>query len=152
MWSFHLQDDSKLRTNPMLADAQQVLEKYFGLNQPITAELSTASINDEILLNDSGLSKMKELLKLENAMQFREIANAFHVIEADTVLAVTDEATANEILSGKSDWQSLQNKAVVIRRNFATNWKLRELVPDVFQWTLGYDSFLGYMRGVVDEK
>ena len=95
---------------------------------------------------------MKELLKMENAMQFREIADAFHVIEADTVLAVTDEALANEVVSGKSDWQSLQNKAVVIRRNFATYWKLRELAPDIFQWTLGYDSFLGYMCGVVGEK
>lgn len=152
MWSFRLQDDSKLKTNPGLAGAQRVLERYFHLNQPITAELSTTSINDEILLDDSGLSKMKELLKLENAMQFREIADAFHVIEADTVLAVTDDAAANEILSGRSDWQSLQNKAVVLRRNFATNWKLRELAPDIFQWTLGYDSFLGYMRGVVGEK
>lgn len=152
MWSFRLQDDSKLRVNPALADSQQVLEKYFQSNQPITAELSTTSINDEIVLNDSGLTDMKELLKMENAMQFREIADAFHVIEADTVLAVTDEALANEVVSGKSDWQSLQNKAVVIRRNFATYWKLRELAPDIFQWTLGYDSFLGYMCGVIGEE
>lgn len=149
MWSFRLQDDSSLRANPGLADAQKVLEGYFRTNQPITAELSTLSVNKEILMNDSNIPKMMELLKLENAMQFREIADMFHVIETDTVMAVVDEATAYEILSGKSDWQTLQNKAVSIRRSLAKKWKLREIAPDIFYWTRGYDSFLGYMCGVI---
>ena len=100
-------------------------------------------------MNDSNIPKMIELLKLENAMQFREIADMFHVIETDTVMAVVDEATAYEILSGKSDWQTLQNKAVSIRRNLAKKWKLREIAPDIFYWTRGYDLFLGYMCGVI---
>jgi hypothetical protein len=29
-------------------------------------------------------------------------------------------------------------------------WHIVKIANGIYQWTLGYDSFLGYMRGVVD--
>lgn len=152
MWSFRFQDDSMLRKNHAMDDSRKVLKGYFQNGVPITPALSTKSVNDEISADDSGIKQIKQLLKMEQAMQFQDIASEFHVIESDSVLAVPDEVLAKEILQGKSDWQTLQRKAVAIRRKRAKEMNLRELVPDIFQWTYGYDSFLGYMRGVLEKE
>ena len=76
---------------------------------------------------------------------------AFQVIESDTVTAIVDETLAEEVARGEGDWKALQRRAVSIRHSKIGVWKLKEIVSGVYQWTLGYDTFLGYMRGVLDE-
>lgn len=89
-------------------------------------------------------------MALEDSMQFRTVNDKFKVIDSDTVSAVVDDALAKLITYGKGDWRSLQQKSVSIRRAKAKAWNLKEIACGVYQWTLGYDKFLGYMRGVLD--
>lgn len=149
MWSFLLQEDSMLKSNSMLEDARRVLRRYFDKGIDIAPELSTQSMNDEIVLNDSRIREIQQLMALEAEMQFKEVESRFNVIDSDTVCAVVDKTLARAITYGNGDWRALQRKAVSVRRYNIQRWNLKEIAKDIYQWTLGYDSFLGYMSGVL---
>ena len=150
IWSFTLQDDSMLKQNPALKTSREVMKSYFKKNVEIVPELSTKSMNDEIIRDDSCLITINRLNDLEDSMQFDTVCNEFVVIESNTVSVVVDDELAKSIEHGCGDWQLLQKKSVSIRHERIKEWGLKELVNGVFQWTLHYDSFIGYMRGVLD--
>jgi len=49
------------------------------------------------------------------------------------------------------NWQELQQMSVQIYASKAADFTLRDFAhfPGLKAWTLGYDSFLGYMAGVL---
>ncbi len=150
MWSFTLQDDSMLKSNPCLDTSREVLKSYLIKDVKIAPELSTESMNDEIIQDDSCIKMINHLNELEDSMQFDAVCNEFVVIESNTVPVVVDDELAKSIEYGRGDWQLLQRQSVSIRRERIKTWGLKELAKGVFQWTLRYDLFLGYMRGVLD--
>ena len=149
MWSFSLQDDSMLPKNPALDVSAAVLRSYFQKRLPITPELSTRSMQDELVRDDSCMSAICDFAELEAAQQFRTLAQIFRVIDQKTVLAVPDDSMASAIAEGRASWQELQRHAVSVRKEKIVLWHLREIADGIYQWTLGYDSFLGYMHGVL---
>lgn len=149
MWSFPLQDDSMLPKNPALDVSAAVLRSYFQKRLPITPELSTRSMQDELARDDSCMSAICDFAELEAAQQFRTLAQKFRVIDQKTVLAVPDDSMASAIAEGRASWQELQRHAVSVRKEKIVLWHLREIADGIYQWTLGYDSFLGYMHGVL---
>lgn len=149
MWSFSLQDDSMLPKNPALDVSAAVLRSYFQKRLPITPELSTRSMQDELVRDDSCMSAICDFAELEAAQQFRTLAQKFRVIDQKTVLAVPDDSMASAIAEGRASWQELQRHAVSVRKEKIVLWHLRESADGIYQWTLGYDSFLGYMHGVL---
>lgn len=149
MWSFSLQDDSMLPKNPALDVSAEVLRSYFQKRLPITPELSTRSMQDELVRDDSCMSAICDFAELEAAQQFRTLAQKFRVIDQKTVLAVPDDSMASAIAEGRASWQELQRHAVSVRKEKIVLWHLREIADGIYQWTLGYDSFLGYMHGVL---
>ena len=149
MWSFSLQDDSMLPKNPALDVSAAVLRSYFQKRLPITPELSTRSMQDELVRDDSCMSAICDFAELEAAQQFRTLAQKFRVIDQKTVLAVPDDSMASAIAEGRASWQELQRHAVSVRKEKIELWHLREIADGIYQWTLGYDSFLGYMHGVL---
>ena len=150
MWSFSLQDDSMLSQNKSLECSADVLKDYFARKIPITPELSTRSMHDEIIRDDSCIKTIKQLMEQENVMQFRTVDREFEVIDADTIPAVVNLSLAEEIAHGRSDWKTLQRQSVSIRRDKIKRWNLKEIAPGVYRWTLGYNDFLGYMSGVIN--
>ena len=90
-----------------------------------------------------------DFAELEAAQQFRTLAQKFRVIDQKTVLAVPDDSMASAIAEGRASWQELQRHAVSVRKEKIVLWHLREIADGIYQWTLGYDSFLGYMHGVL---
>lgn len=149
MWSFSLQDDSMLPKNPALDVSAAVLRSYFQKRLPITPELSTRSMQDELVRDDSCMSAICDFAELEAAQQFRTLAQKFRVIDQKTVLAVPDDSMASAIAEDRASWQELQRHAVSVRKEKIVLWHLREIADGIYQWTLGYDSFLGYMHGVL---
>lgn len=149
MWSFSLQDDSMLPKNSALDVSAAVLRSYFQKRLPITPELSTRSMQDELVRDDSCMSAICDFAELEAAQQFRTLAQKFRVIDQKTVLAVPDDSMASAIAEGRASWQELQRHAVSVRKEKIVLWHLREIADGIYQWTLGYDSFLGYMHGVL---
>lgn len=150
IWSFSLQDDSMLRQNPAFAYSREVLKEYFEKGIHISPELSTQSMNDEIIRNDSCIEKMEKLIEWEDDLKFPEVDKEFTVIDSDTVQVVVDGSLATAIACGEGNWKQLQQNSVSIYRKKVQEWKIKEIANGVYQWTLGYDSFLGYMRGVLN--
>lgn len=150
MWSFYFQDDTQLRANPSLKSSREALQSYFEKNIEISPELSTRSIRDELIRNDSCIEQIRKLKKNEDSYSFQTIANDFRVIDSDTATVVIDGDLAKEIAYGHGEWRQVQRLSVAIRRNRLKQWNVREIYPEIYQWTLRYDDFLGYMRGVLD--
>ncbi|MDD2955076.1 MAG: DEAD/DEAH box helicase [Oscillospiraceae bacterium] len=150
MWSFAMQDDSMLKKNPGFDTSREVLKSYLNKGVEIVPELSTRSMNDEIILDDSCLKTINCLNNEEDASCFDTVCSKFVVIESNTVTVVVEGELAKSIEHGQGDWQRLQKKSVSIRRERIKSWALKEIAKGVFQWTLRYDPFLGYMCGVLD--
>lgn len=153
MWSFALVCDKMLTQNKSLQCSASVLEKYLKSEVEITPELSTKSLEDEITVEGGvTLKKINYFIDLENAMSFSSLDKEFEPIENDTVIAVTDDRVADEIAHGGGNPHKIQLCSVNIRRDRAAAYELSEILPEVYRWTLGYDDFLGYMRGVLDRR
>ncbi len=159
MWSFSLRDDSMLTRNKEMERSAEVLKGYFENNTSIAPENSTRSMHDEIVRDNSCINAIQWLMEQEAEMQFKTVDNKFTVIDSDTVPAVIDASFASAIARGESDWRALQKKSVSIRRCMIRKWKLKkiagstdeeEVADGVYQWTLEYDDFLGFMRGVLN--
>ena len=150
IWSFTLQEDSLLKSNPALDTSRAVLLDYFNRDICISPELSTQSMNDEITRNDSCIPSITDFLGNETEMQFKDICINFRVIDSETVIVIVDSDFAHAVVNGGGDWQQLQRKSVSIRRSMIQKWDLKEVAAGVYLWTLHYNSFLGYMQGVLD--
>lgn len=148
MWSFSLRDDSMLQKNPALETSREVLKGYFRDGREVSPELSTQSMEDELKQDTSCILKMKELMENEN-LEFKFVNDNFNVIENDSVSVIIDRELVEKVKLGKCTWQQLQRKAVSIRRKRVDMWNAQAIAPDLYQWTREYDSFLGYMRGVL---
>lgn len=150
MWSFSLQDDSMLSCNPGLKCSIEVLQSYFTKNTAIVPALSTRSMNDEIIRDDSCIKTIKRLLKEESVGQFNTVDREFKVIDDDnTIIAVVDGSLAAAIEQGHGNWRELQKKSVSIHKKKAEWLKMRKIRGNIYQWMAGYDTFLGYMSGVL---
>lgn len=153
IWSFSLQDDGMLTQNTDLYYAISVISRYLNSGIAISPEISTQSLDDELIAEGGvTLLHIQQFLELESKGYFNALSANFDPIESDTVFAVTDKALAEEIAHGSGDWRRLQMCSVSIRSGRIKDWALREILPGVYRWTLGYDAFLGYMRGVIDAK
>lgn len=144
MWSFSLQDDSMLPKNPALDVSAAVLRSYFQKRLPITPELSTRSMQDELVRDDSCMSAICDFAELEAAQQFRTLAQKFRVIDQKTVLAVPDDSMASAIAEGRASWQELQRHAVSVRKEKIVLWHLREIADGHLSMDAGVRRFLGY--------
>lgn len=150
MWSFSMQDDSALTRNPALKTSIDILAEFFADDTPISPELSTSAMNKALIRDDSCLVDIRKLQQYEEVMQFKTVDEKFHVIDSNTVTAIIDDTLCEKIRYGGGDWRQVQKKAVSIRYANIKKWGLQEIASGVYKWTLGYDPFLGYMRGVLD--
>ncbi len=153
MWSFSFIDDKMLTKNKGLKCSALVLERYLKNGMEIKPELSTKSLEDEITVEGGvTLRQIKHFTDLEKDMSFSSLDKEFEPIENDTVIAVTDDRIADEIAHGGGNPHKIQLYSVNIRRSLISKYGLSEILPEVYRWTLGYDDFLGYMRGVLDRR
>ncbi|WP_130811757.1 CRISPR-associated endonuclease Cas3'' [Olsenella sp. Marseille-P4559] len=152
MWTFLFQDDSRLNNNKRLKASREVLLNYFKKSIPVNAELSTTSMNEELSWGSNERVRLfiRKLLDDEGDYEFKEIASEFKVIDDDTVVAIIDPELAERAVRGYSCWENLQSGSVSIRKCYIGKWQLQKLSEDLYQWTLPYDDFLGYMRGVME--
>ena len=149
MWSFTLQDSSILNKNRHLQTSSDVLKSYLNDQIPITPELSTRSMKDEIIRDDNCLKSIHQLIQDETAGQFKSVCDKFVVIETQTVTAVSDQNLIELIKQGKSDWRQLQLHSFSISAYNIEKWDVREIAEGIYEWILPYDSFIGYMAGVM---
>ncbi len=149
MWSFSMQDDTMLTQNPGVKISAGILEEYLRDGMEITPELSTKSIRDELQRGKTETKEMQALIEAEAIQNFKTVNDRFHVIENDAVPVIVKADVAEQIKLGYGNWKEVQKYSVSIRRKNLEKWQVKQIAEDVYQWTLFYDSFLGYMAGVL---
>lgn len=152
IWTFTLQDDPMLVQNRGFQSSARVLEGYFRDGVSIEPDLSTRAIRDELVFDLTIHRTAETLYEYEQAMKFVQMAAEFRVINSDTVTAVVDADLLQQIRHGGGDWQQLQRKSVSIACYNIQKYHLQALGDGLYAWTLPYDSFLGYMAGVISQK
>lgn len=152
MWSFSMQDDTMLTIHPGIKVSAGLLEEYLHDGMEITPELSTKSIRDELLRGKSERKEIQELLEAEERLNFKTVNDHFRVIESDTIPVIVKSELAEQIRQGHGNWREVQKYSVPIRKKNLERWQVKHIAKDVYQWTLPYDSFLGYMAGVLQRE
>ncbi len=146
IWSFVMQDDPMIKSNLGVKVAAQILKRFFDTGVEIQPDLSTKSMQRELNLS---VDDLKQLMTAENNLRFPVVQENFRVIGDDTVLAIADDSLIEQVRHGKSDWREIQKKSVSIRRYYVSQYDLQPLSEGLYVWHLGYDDFLGIMKGVL---
>ncbi|HEY1685424.1 MAG TPA: DEAD/DEAH box helicase [Tepidisphaeraceae bacterium] len=153
VWDFRLQYSDVLRQHPAFKESADVLAGLF-VEQSVRPDFCTEAMRREIrratLAERTGLIE-----RAEKAANFPEVANLFEVIESDTETVVVDLYLAKKLEgSERVTSQDIQLGSVQI-------WKKTlplgaaipvDRFPGVLIWKLGYDAFIGYMRGILDNR
>ncbi len=147
VWTFALQQADLLRLHPGFKVSSKVLESMFAEDR-VTPDDCKEALRREICL--SGLND--QIRDFEAAKDFPEVDTLFRVIDANTYTVVVDDTVKQRLRNwGKVSWQEIQNCSVQI-------WGYRieslcipqfERYPNLYEWNLAYDDFLGYMAGVL---
>lgn len=149
IWSFTLQDDRMIVPNKNLTASARIVQEYFKSNTPITPDLSTRSIQQELKEDMTIQNIIQYLHNQENALQFATVSEKFVAIDQDTVPAISDPLLVKQVRAGQTSWMQLQRKSFSIPRKRIERYHGEPLGHNLYVWTLPYDSFLGYMAGVI---
>ena len=93
--------------------------------------------------------EMQALIEAEAIQNFKTVNDRFHVIENNVIPVIVKADVAERIKLGYGNWKEVQKYSVSIRRKNLEKWQVKQIAEDACQWTLFYDSFLGYMAGVL---
>ena len=148
VWDIQLAHDSWLRPHPTFQHSSIVLGELF-FERRVGVNFCTEALRREI--RRSRLKK-DEVFKAERALNFPKVAEIFRVIDSPTLTVLVDETLKETIESGQRvSNQEIQNGSVQIYGSRSREWAIREFdhVPGLFAWELRYDSFLGFMAGVL---
>jgi CRISPR-associated endonuclease/helicase Cas3 len=151
LWSFCLVEDERLKSNPSLKNAAAVLRGYLMEGEVIDPSLATKAIEKELKLY--GLNSLsRRIMEKESAKAFPFVDENFRVIKSNTKLAVMGDKTAMAIASGNFSWRELQMKSMQIAEFKLKELRIPKIAKEIYHWILGYDNFIGYMRGIIDNE
>lgn len=153
VWDIQLRHDHLLRAHPAFEASVRVLGELF-VEGKVSPEFCTEALRREI--RQEGIPKKKEdILKAERNANFPEVEKLFRVIDSETVTAVVEE----ELIRRLEDYErvtraDIQLASVQIWHSKVQEFGLEQLervrgFDDLRKWMLPYDSFLGYMAGVL---
>lgn len=152
VWDIQLIHDHRLRRHPAFEDSAIVLGELFdkGMVSPANC---TYAMQKEI--RRTGMSTQADLIqKSEAKRQFVEVESLFRVIDSNTIVAVVDPELKRQLHNRvRVSFQALQNGSVQIYSNRAIDFAVARITerPGIYEWTLSYNSFLGYMDGVIGQ-
>lgn len=151
LWSVTLRPGHGIHPHRAMQVSVSVLAKMFARNR-VTPEACTEALKLEIA-EQGNSEKIETLFKHELAKKFPAVAEDFKVIASDTVTVLMPGSLLDAIKEGvRADWKTLQDQCVQIWATRKLDFGLHpiEAVPGLFEWTLAYDDFIGYMSGALD--
>jgi hypothetical protein len=149
VWTIRLAENGLFKTHPGLKDAAKVLKEYCDAKILIGPELCTEALKREVRLSGNITTILRDN---EAKMRFPIVDKDFRVIDSDTKLSVVDSGLVQRIeRHEKIDWLTLQRGSVQIWGYKLEALRIPEFaqLPGIYKWNLGYDSFLGYMAGLL---
>lgn len=152
--------DNGLSIHPQAKLSSRILAQLFaecaGQNRQPGPEDCTEAIQREVM-QDHGekASRMEEIRQAEQDADYPKVAKLCRVIDATTKTVVVErdliERLENPDRSQWPNWRELMLGSVQIWSGNERRFSLPEVqgLPDLFRWNLEYNSFLGYMAGVL---
>lgn len=147
VWAFTLQPADLLKLHPGFKDSAKVLESLFAENS-VSPDDCKEALRREICL--SGLKD--KIRDSEIAKDFPEVRSLFRVINTDTYTVVVNEAIKQRLKEWDAvPWKEIQNNSVQIWGYRLKSLNIPEFssYPELYEWNLAYDNFIGYMAGVL---
>lgn len=151
IWSFSMQDDIMLEPDPNAKASAGLLKEYFRDGIKITPELSIKSLRDALKRGKIDTRTMQSIVEEEGVLNFQTVNDLFHVVEKDTVLVNINPAATDQFRHSQGKRRTERRYSVSIPRKKLKKWRVKQISRNVYQWTLPYDTFLGYMAGVLDQ-
>ncbi len=150
IWSFQMRTDEPLieANIPFIKDSAKILTSFFESGKVISPELSTEAVRCEM---EQGSETHKKLIEDEKEQLFQEVSNNYHIIEDENILVIVDPELKQSILNGNCTWKEIQRKAVPLSCNKIKEYGVQQLAEGIYDWNLGYDSFLGIMHGALKD-
>jgi len=151
VWDFQLVFDHRLRKHPAFDDSAAVLATLFAEDK-VSPQHCTYAMKSEIRRAGMKLDA-KRIDDAEQKQEFKEVESRFKVIDSQTEIAVVKKKLKQRLVNRERvTFQELQDGSVQIYSNRKVDFGIAPIVerPGVYEWTLDYDMFIGYMAGVID--
>jgi CRISPR-associated endonuclease/helicase Cas3 len=157
VWDLLLRDD-QFRSNPAVLISRRGLDCFTldELNMMHPSELATIAMKREWTSGAEG--KARQLIDLENAMEYPSVSKQSRVIDTDTRTVIIDESLAEAVRKGeKVSRMEIMRYSVQIWADKIDKLALEPVIHDgyssdsgMYFWSYEYDpEFLGYMKGVL---
>jgi CRISPR-associated endonuclease/helicase Cas3 len=147
---FSLAPHALLNKHPAFEHSALVLGELFAEGRVTASECLEAMKRE---LNRYDLKPFLEQIRIqENGRNFPEVEELFRVISANTVTAVVNPDLIERLQNYESvRFRDLQRGSVQLWLGKERAFELEEFVhlPGVYRWNLGYDKFLGVMKGIL---
>jgi hypothetical protein len=153
MVSFRFGAEDRINQNRGMQDSSRVLRELLEKGEPVSAELCTKALREELNLDPMSERILSKISKAESLMEFPEVEKMFRIISADTRTVLVAEDVVRRVESFEPvDWRDIQRNSVQIWGYRIDDLRIPELArhPDLYKWHLAYSPFLGYMEGVLD--
>lgn len=160
VWDFRHDASKGLSLHPQAKLPRRILEQLFREcarqnRQPGPSDCTDALQRE--ILQDHGekASRMEEISQAEKDADYPQVAKLCRVIDAATQTAVVEpeliERLENPDRNEWPDWREIMLGSLQLWVGKEREFALPELrgLPGVYRWNLAYDSFLGYMAGVL---
>ncbi|NGZ07787.1 MAG: CRISPR-associated endonuclease Cas3'' [Nitrospira sp. LK70] len=151
IWDFQLVHSELLPDHPSFKTSAKVLLELFHEGK-VAASYSREALRREI--RQEGMKEeAAQIIRAEQNQEFPIVEERFKVIDTATVTVVVDESVKRQLEEGNSvAREELQLHSVQIWGYRTQEWGLVESrrYPGLLLWNMGYDDFLGYMKGVLE--
>jgi CRISPR-associated endonuclease/helicase Cas3 len=135
----------------------QIFEDCARQNRQPCPDDCTQALQREVLLDHGqNASRMEEIFQAEKDADYPLVAKLCRIIDAATQTAMVDTELIvrmeNADRTKWPDWRELMLGSIQLWIGKEREFALPELrgLPGVFRWNLKYDSFIGYMAGVLE--
>jgi CRISPR-associated endonuclease/helicase Cas3 len=163
VWDFRHNESGGLSLHPQAEISRDVLAGMFKKCEIQQRQPSPSDCTEALRLelrNDRGVQALRisDIEQAEKAADYPEVAKLCRVITADTRTVLVDQALAKRVETRDRTqlptWHDIVQNSVQIwaSRLNASDWPVKQTTsdPDLWVWTGRYDSFLGYMAGLLE--
>lgn len=160
VWDFRHDADNGFSLHPQAKLSRRILKDLFDdcgqKNRQPSPDDCTDALQREVL-QDHGekASRMDEIFQAEKDADYPQVAKLCRIIDAATQTVVVEpeliQRLENPDRSQWPDWRDMMLGSVQLWMGKEREFALPELrgLSGVFRWNLEYDSFIGYMAGVL---
>lgn len=153
VWCFYIKKDDFLREHKHFKTSATVLAKLFD-KRKIGPDFCTEALMREVREKNTLMASDDPIVHAENRANYPEVSKLFQVIEDnETFTIIVDETFKERLENGEKPTRSeMQTLTVRMRRDQIEALRLPRVrgYDDLYYcYTDYYDSFLGYMKGIL---